>query len=324
VTADIFAEWLRRQGHHVVRTASSYWYDQGPRCYQAFPYHWVINPPGEELSQFLRQNRALSLRYSAPLDAPAGRISYHMVYARPTYDFEDLGKWARKNVRRGMRSCSVEPINFERLADEGWSLQQDTLDRQQRSAPISQAAWRNLCGAAASLPGFEAWGALVSNQLAASVITSRIHECCYMLYQQCRREHLPEHVNNALSFKVTQTMLGHPSIHSVFYGLHSLDAPSSIDEFKLRMGYAAKPVRQRVAFHPWCSPLANPVTHRMLNGLLALRPSSRILAKGEGMMRFFLEGKQPIERQSVPEVLAMSQEGRELPLLPGAPAHLHL
>jgi len=37
---EIFAEWLRHQGHQIHKTQHSYWYDQGPCVYQAFPYHW--------------------------------------------------------------------------------------------------------------------------------------------------------------------------------------------------------------------------------------------------------------------------------------------
>ena len=47
--AETFAEWLRRQGHRVVHTASCYWYDAGPQVYQAFPYHWIIDPVEDEL-----------------------------------------------------------------------------------------------------------------------------------------------------------------------------------------------------------------------------------------------------------------------------------
>ena len=28
-----FAEWYRRQGHHAIRSESSYWFDASPRVY---------------------------------------------------------------------------------------------------------------------------------------------------------------------------------------------------------------------------------------------------------------------------------------------------
>jgi hypothetical protein len=135
MNAEVFAEWLRLQHHRVVRTASSYWHDQGPRVYQAFPYHWLIEPPEEELRDFLRANRAIGLRYSTSPKAPLGYLSYHAVCAKSSYGIEDLGQWARKNVRRGLKNCTVEPISFGRLADEGWELQCDTLARQGRRLP---------------------------------------------------------------------------------------------------------------------------------------------------------------------------------------------
>ena len=72
MNADIFAEWLRIQGHNVVRTTSSYWYDASPRIYQAFPYHWLIQPTEIELLSLLRQKRAIALRYSTPIESPLG------------------------------------------------------------------------------------------------------------------------------------------------------------------------------------------------------------------------------------------------------------
>lgn len=303
MNSDIFTEWLRQQGQHVVITESSCWHSQGPRVYQAFPYHWIIQPSKEELSSFLRQTKAIGLRYSTPIDADIGQISYHAVYEQATYDINNLGKWARKNVRIGLRSCTIEPIPFERMAEEGWLLQIDTLERQGRKLNLDQGAWRRRCLSAGNLPGFEGWGALVDGKLAASVITFQMANCCYMLYQQCHRDYLSKHINNALSFVVTQEMIKRPEIHSILYGLHSLDAPASVDEFKFRMGYAAKPVRQRVVFHPWIAPLINSTSHTIVQRLHNWLPKNPTLAKTEGVLRFYLEGNQPLSNQHWPECL---------------------
>ena len=303
VSVEIFAEWLRRQGHDVQQSASSYWYSQGPRVYQAFPYHWLIHPAEEELREFLSRQKAIALRYSTSLDAAHGCLSYHAVYQRPCYGLEDLGQWARKNVRRGLRNCQVEPISFGRLAEDGWGLQLDTLERQGRRLKLSRETWTRRCLAAAGLPGFEAWGALLDGRLAASVITFEMGDWCYMLYQQCLHQYLQAHVNNAVSFVVTQRMISRPHIHSILYGLHSLDAPPSVDEFKFRMGYTAKPVRQRAVFHPWLRPVAVRASYAVVKALTRLRPGNPTLSKTEGMMRFFLHGRLPISEQPVPQPL---------------------
>jgi len=297
MNADIFAEWLRHRGRFVVRTASSYWHSEGARAMQAFPYHWTIHPSKDELTELLKSSHALSLRYSTTTDAPLGYLSYHTILETRRYEIENLGKWARKNVRRGLRNCSVEPISFQDLAEKGWDLQCDTLARQGRSRKLMREAWAELCLSAAALPGFEAWGGLVQGQLAASVITFRMEDCCYMLYQQCRQEYLTSHVNNALGFAVTQTLLRRDGVRSVFYSLHSLDAPSSVDEFKFRLGFSAKPVRQRVVFHPLCAPFINPITHAFVRAAKALRPGSPFFAKTEGMVRFYIEGNGSLDQQ---------------------------
>src|SRR5512139_3510764 len=115
-------------------------------------------------------------------------------------------------------------------------------------------------------------------------------DCCYMLYQQCLRRYLADHVNNALSYTVTYELMKRPPTRTILYGLHSLDAPSSVDEFKFRMGYIAKPVRQRVVFHPALQPLANPSSHSLMRKARQLLPGNPTLAKAEGMLRFYLQG----------------------------------
>ncbi len=303
MNAEIFAEWLRRQGYQVARSASSHWVNLGKRVYQAFPYHWLIHPEEAELNQFIQSRRVLALRYSTSLAAPAGCLSYHATYDAPSYDLNNLGKWARKNVRRGLKNCQIEEIPFSRLAGEGWQLQVDTLDRQGRRVPMSASLWERLCLAMVGLSGFKAWGALVQGQLAASVVTFRMDDCGYMLYQQSHRRYIQDHVNNALSFAVTKWLLEQSPIRSILYGLHSLDAPASVDEFKFRMGYVAKPVRQRVVFHPWIRPGINCVSHALIRQLLHLTPGNPTLAKAEGMMRFYLEGRRPLADQRRPEIL---------------------
>jgi len=40
-------------GYKIEKTSSSYWYEPAT-VYQAFPYHWIIQPAEEELLTFSR------------------------------------------------------------------------------------------------------------------------------------------------------------------------------------------------------------------------------------------------------------------------------
>ncbi len=303
MNAEIFAEWFRRQGYQVARTASSYWVNLGKRAYQAFPYHWLIKPEEAELQEFIQSQQALALRYSTSLEAPVGCLSYHAVLENSAYDLGSFGKKARYDVRQGLKNCTIEKISFERLAEEGWLLQKDTMERQERHGSMSIDTWRFLCLATEGLPGFEAWGALVKGQLGASAITFQLSDWVYILYQQSHRQYLPIKLNNALSFIVTKEMVSRPSARNIFYGLHSLDAPESVDQFKIRMWYVPKPVRQRVVFHPWTTPGINRLSHAVVQNLLKLTPGNPTLAKAEGMLRFYREGQRPLNEQNWPEIL---------------------
>jgi hypothetical protein len=142
----------------------------------------VVRPGEDEINGLLVEHRALTARYSTELDAPLARLSYYIVHEKPTYELSHLNPWARKNVRRRLRNCTVENIPLGFLASDGWALQKDTLNRQRRQLVVTQRDWRRWCESAASLPGFEAWGALVHGRLAASVITFLMGDCSYMLY----------------------------------------------------------------------------------------------------------------------------------------------
>lgn len=291
MTAEVFAEWLRRQGRHVARTASSYWVAVGPRLYQAFPYHWVVRPRDAEVLQFLHEHRAIGLRYSTPVDSGQGVLSYHVIREGSEYSLTDLPKKARYDVRKGLSRSTIEPIQFSRLATEGWELRLETLERQRRRGAESRTWWYKLCTSAEDLPGFEAWGVLVDGKLAASLLAFTCDGCCSILYHQSKSEYLSEGVNNALAFVFTSEALKRSGRDCVFYGLHSLDAPASVDAFKFRMGYTARPVRQRVMFHPRLRPLFNRPSHAVLRQLLRWQPDRPTLTKAEGMVRFYLDGK---------------------------------
>jgi len=274
-----------------VSTASSYWYKQFYFAWQAFPYHWLIEPEEKELRQFLLKVRGAGLRYSAPLSSTCGKLSYHAAFDGMNYDLDILSKNARHNVRRGLHRCEVRPITFQKLAHEGWALQTKTLKRQNRKIIISEKEWINLCLTAGELPGFEAWGALVKGRLAASIITFQMDDCCYMLYQQCDEDYLRLYTNNALSFVVTKEMISRPQIKSILYGLHSIDASADVDEFKFRMGYRPKPVKQRVVFHPLLKSVFRPITHRLLEGLSHSCVGRPFFSKAAGFVRFGLDSR---------------------------------
>lgn len=291
MTVEHFAEWLRLQGFRVTQTESTYWYSQGMGVYQAFPYQNLIVPSTVEISSLFKKEKALALRFSSPPESDQGCMSSHLLCRDSNYGLENLGYRTRKNVRRGFRNCTVQPIEFEKLLAEGWDLHMATLTRQRRGRVRSQAAWTKSFKIASRLAGFEAWGALINQKLAAYMVTFLMGDCCHILDQKCDTALLNTNINNALSFYVTQTLLKRPDVREVFYGMESLDAPPSVTEFKLHMGYEARPVRQHIRFHPFVSPFLNSAVYSAARYAASMFPENRALSKAAGMLRFCLAGE---------------------------------
>ena len=306
---ETFAGWLRRQGHRVYRTASSYWYEAAPRVLQAFPYHWIISPTRGEMRKLFLKRGIAAVRYSAPLSFAGGKASYHVVLQKP-YQIAALKSQARNGIKRGLKHFSVEQISFEWLATEGWALQRDTLERQDRLQSMTQAEWELLCRSAEDLPGFEAWAAISENQLAGALIVCRIDDMFNVPYAMSRSCFLRKHVNNAIFYVASCDMLEREGVNGIFYTVQSLDAPPNVDEFKFRMGFQPTPVRQCVDFHPLLKPVANERVHYWTRSLLQRRPSNPTLAKAEGMLRFHVEGRQALPKQPWPKCLERRQVPR--------------
>ncbi len=300
MNAETYAEWLRRQGHQVIRTPNTYWHSEGLAVYQAFPYHWLIEPSEAELADIFSGHRAVAVRYCMPPGCRQGCLSYSIVFEGGTYGFENLGYRTRKNVRRGLRNCTVEPISFQRLVDEGWDLRLDALDRQRRHLKITNESWRKRYLNAADLNGFQAWGAFVNNHLAGYLVTFQMDDCVCIVDQQSHRDYLDLNINNAITFVASQSAAAQPGIRILFYGLESLDAPARVAEFKFHMGYTAKPVRQRVVFHPGLSVFANRFSYAVVSRIAKWLPVNRHFSKAEGMLRICLAERGLSQVENVP------------------------
>jgi hypothetical protein len=137
----------------------------------------------------------------------------------------------------------------------------------------------------------------------ASFLAFRCGKIYNLLFEQSSTAHLESRANNAIYYAVTSEAIKRPGISEVFFCLHSLDGTPSVDQFKFRMGLKAKPVRQRVVFHPLLTPLVNRAAHSLLKLYSKYKPGKSAIRKAEGIIRFYLDGKLPPEEQEWPECI---------------------
>lgn len=307
MTSDVFGAWLERSGYRVAAHGDGRWYEIAPRVWQAFPYHLVQSLADADLDAVLRKPFGVALRYVAPLHAPEGQISYQVVKPAGPWQLAALPKKARHDVARGLETFEIREIDPRELADRGWALRRETLARQGRERAETEADFRRICLAAAGLRGFEAWATFRNGVMSASLLASRVGDCCAILYQQSRTEDLSAFSNNALAFTYSREAGTRDGVRVIFYGLHSLDAPASVDRFKLRMGFELRPVRQRVVLHPRLHPVAG-LAHTLARAAQVVSPSLGSLSKAEGLLRFHRNGRLPLAMQTWPDLIADRRE----------------
>ncbi len=248
-----FAAFWRMQGHRVLETKQCQWYSPQPFCFMSIPFHRVVAPSRREIAQVLLRGPSLAIRYPTPPDADSTGGLF--IVADRDYDFPSLHQKARNQTRRGLESCKVEQVGWPYLAEQGYAVNAQTLERQGRNAhSTTQERWNQYCQAAAQIPGFEAWAALVEGSLAAFMVTALVEDCFSILLQASAADYLSHNPNNALVFTVLRTKLASPEVGYVSYGLKSIEDTAGVDHFKERMGFQLRPFKEGIVIHPALKP----------------------------------------------------------------------
>jgi hypothetical protein len=286
-----YAGFLRAIGHRVVSTPSGYWYDASRFFYLSAPPNRIYDPADGELRAVLRRPPCLGVRFAAPLQG-RGKLSYQIACDNAAYGINALSANVRSKVRRGLKRCAVGPVPFPLIATAGRQAHHDTVARQGRDGVLGGEKWDRFCAAAAATPGIEGWGAWVGNVLAAFLVTVTFEDNVeFMLARSCS-DQLGAYPNNALIFSVTEEMLVRRGVREITFGLESLEPVGPLDEFKFGMGFRARPVRQRIVFHPLLRILLRQATLRGAFHRWTQRHSAEAVfwRKAAGLLRFAEEG----------------------------------
>jgi len=287
VDAAAYASFLLAMGHKVVSTPSTYWFDASRFFYLSAPSHRTISPSQAEMAKLWRCFPCVGARFASPLDGP-GRLSYQIVCDNPALSLESLSGNIRSKVRRGLKRCEVRPVALGEIARTGKDANRETTTRQGREGVIDDRRWERFFVAAERTPGFEAWGAYCGEELAAFLITASFDDSVEFLLARSRSGFLGAYPNNALIYAVSEEMMVRRGVAEITFGLESLEPVGPLDEFKFGMGFRARPLRQRVVFHPLFRPLVQSRSiRRQLLQWSEHRGANRVFwRKAAGILRF--------------------------------------
>lgn len=291
ISTDGYVRFLELAGHRVVSCGQMRWYDAGGRFFMAAPPHRRYEPTEEEIQGAFHGLQCVGVRFAAPLSGP-GKLSYQLTCDNADYGLEALSSNTRSKVRRGLRRCRIEPVDLDVLREAGKRAHQDTVGRQGREGALAGERWDRFFRAAAASPGFEGWGAWVEDDLAAFLVTVTFDDGVEFLLARSGNDTLGAYPNNALIFTLTEEMLVRRRVAQITFGLESLEPVGPLDQFKFSMGYDARPLRQRIVFHPLLrSVLRHDRVRRLAQGWAHRRGEETVFwRKAEGILRFADEG----------------------------------
>ncbi len=263
-----FAAFLKEIGHNVRSSAGVYWYNDHPHVYTSFPFHKNVELGRIVLKEILGRDGWI-LRY--PCVPGQGRKSYRLACAISGYGMASLSGKARNQTRRGLEQCEVRPVSFADLSECGMQLNYETLERQGRRIPSGFSGyWAKYYEAAGRAQGACAWGAFVGKELAAYLIAFEMEQVAHVLILRSSSRHLKSYPNNALLYGFMHVGLNEGGYREVSIGLESIRRDlTSLDHFKLGMGFSAIEIGQRVELVPF---LGRTLRMPVLNILLRTAP----------------------------------------------------
>ncbi len=224
---------------------------RGMRFFSPWPASNPVSLSKKTLN-YIWSQRALFLHYSSSDDKPFFP-GYDFIVDDKNYDFRNITSSKRRhNIRWALKHCTVERISFQEMIKLVQPLIEDTYDRQGRNFNESVLEmWKNYFRLAESNPLFEAWGAFVSNQLAASHVCITVAGRVFIEMTFSRTDLLGFHPVDALCFVFTQKAMVRDSVTHVSYGRRPITGEAEgLVNFKESMGFKKLLVKERIKSTP--------------------------------------------------------------------------
>jgi hypothetical protein len=268
--------------------------------------------PGELRKLFWRSGRVVA-NYLLPVDDahPANAVLY--LCTDRGYHLEALSAQARRNARRAQRAFRFEFLDSDMLLAHGATAYCDTRAR----VGLSDGTVDAFQGYTASLlatAGYKFVGAWSGDQLAAYMWILMVDDWA-SIGAYAANDFLRSCPNEGLINFILDYCLAQGRCREVIYGLSSIQETarsSSLDYFKKKVGFEARPVHRAFAFHPLVRPLINPLSNWALRGCVKLFPQSRMLRKASGVLANCL-GSQSFLGADADKTATSHQQSSDIP-----------
>jgi len=286
ITAQEYVEDLRRQGKKAfLEKDRVFWQESERLALERHPLFCSDVPLPREIRSLLWRSCSLVAAYVMPADDAHPVNSWLYLCENRDYSLECLASPARRKARRAMRVFRYEFIEPATLLAHGARPFCDTRTRVGLSDGTPQLFQKYAASLIAN-PAYQFVGAWCGDQLAAYLWILMVDD--WAAVAGCAaNEHLRSYPNNGLLHFALDYCLTQGRCRVVSYGLSSIqevNRTATLDYFKKKVGFEARPVHREFQFHPLIRPLVNPLTYWVVRGCSKVCPHSRTLRKAAGML----------------------------------------
>ena len=300
ITAREYVEALRRQGKKAFLEKDGVLWQESERfAMERQPDFCLDVPQPREVRSLLRRCRCLVATCIVPADSAHPANAWLYVCEDRGYTLEGLGSPARRNARRACREFRFDFIDPAALLLHGTRPFCDTRTRVGLSDGTPQL-FQKYAAALIANPGYKFVGAWRGDQLAAFLWMLLVNDWA-TIGAYAANEHLRYCPNNGLLHFALDYCLTQGRCRVVSYGLSSIQAGENVatlDFFKKKVGFEARPVHRDFLFHPLLRPLVNPLSYWLLQRFVRIWPRNRLLRKGLGLAAIQLGYHKPLPSSS--------------------------
>jgi hypothetical protein len=153
------------------------------------------------------------------------------------YDVARLPRHGRRDIRRGLKQCTVRRVEASWLAENGYSTYIAAHQRYDGFKPDDVKTFQKSLIARAPLQDFHCWGAFVNGALVAYGTCVVLDDCAIILTIKSDPDALQFNPNNALFYELTRHYLRGMELRYVTSGSRNIYHMTTVQDFLQQMGY---------------------------------------------------------------------------------------
>jgi hypothetical protein len=249
-------------GHTVIFSQNNGWLLRDDRSAISLPTLENINPTRLELRAIFSKGAKIITFKTDTIT----RNSYEYVFEGNSYGMEQFDSKARNQIRKGLKSCLVIDAALEDLIKEGYSINTQTLAKQERNVDYlgSKDKWIDYISKLQKHKDVYIKGAYAVNKLIAYTVFIKVLDKYYIYHPFMDRNHSALCPMNAIIYTFINEVLKNENAINISYGMASYAEKSGLDNFKKSMLFAEVECTRVTAINPWLKLMVNRYGSKMI------------------------------------------------------------